>query len=141
MSDPVETVITAFRQFAANAFNKALDQARAAKLPTQSEPDYQAAITKAKSEMATALQQLIQADTMASDHRGRTGYDAVVTLMESTRDAAKAACDQVALLVETPSGETATARSIRHGELTTLGAVLTALAGISPTPVWEKSKG
>jgi hypothetical protein len=91
--------------------------------------------------MAAALQQLISADTMASDLRGREGYDALVTLMEKTRDTADSVCTHIATIagrmsVNPPNGAE---QSARNQQMTALAAVLEALANIAPVAVWKKA--
>lgn len=106
-------------------------------LPDAQKKERAANLAKAQAQMASALQQLVHADTMLSEQRGRDGYAALVTLMESTEDTAASAYLRIKQLMSDTSG-TATDQQARNQQLTTLAGVLQALARIAPTPVWQK---
>jgi hypothetical protein len=134
------TAIDKFRATALAAFNAAV--ARVNQTPPANQDEKAAAkwdtdTAKAKAQMLSALQQIVQADSMTSDQRGRDGYGALVSIMEDARDTAKTVNAQVVTL----AGSTTGTVGDRDAQLYALAAVLQALANLAPVEVWRKASG
>ena len=135
-----------FQGVAVASFNAAYDDATASQPAivdpptTQSEraqKDWTTRTGKGKSQMSSAMQQLVQAETMLSDQRGRDGYTALVTLMTAVFTLMQTLVDWTTLPTTEPD---------RHNEITNrtalLGVLNTALeklGQIAPVAVWQKS--
>jgi hypothetical protein len=96
-----------------------------------------AEIANAQNQLAAGLQQVAHMDTLVSEQRGREGYDALVTLMETVRDKAAATYTRINEVMIDTSG-TATDQHTRNEELTALASVLQGLARLAPIAVWQK---
>jgi hypothetical protein len=91
-------------------------------------------LNQARTDLGTALAQLIQAATMTSDQKGRDGYADVVKLMKSTADAAQLVCARVGTLATNTAGSTTDIQL-----LNALSTALASLAQLSPARVWQKT--
>ena len=142
-----------FTQVALDSFNAGYDDASTAQPPiadpptTQSEQaqkDWATKTGKGKSQMSSALQQLVQAETMRSDQRGRTGYVAVVTLMSDAQTTASAIFALIQQLVDwttlpatDPDRQNEIAR--RTTLLGVLNTALDKLGQLTPVAAWDKA--
>jgi DNA repair ATPase RecN len=133
----VATAINEFRARALRSFNAALTDVDSP--PGDTAEKKATALIKAKGEMAAALQQLISADTMASDKRSREGFDAVVTLLEKTKDTADSVYTQITTIARRMSVDppNTAEQNARTQQITALAAVLEGLANIAA--VWKKA--
>ncbi len=93
--------------------------------------------SKAKGEMASALDQMAHAETMLSEQRRRVAHDAVVTVIEMTRNVANDVYTRISLLVNDSDLTSSTDQSARERQLVQLGDVLAKLAQIASVPVWQ----
>lgn len=148
----LQLALEAFTRVAVDSFNAGYADATAAPPPapvpptTQSEQaqkDWATKTGKGKSQMSSALQQLVQAETMRSDQRGRDGYDAIVTLMTDAQTTASAIFTLVQQLVDwstlpaaDPDRQNEFAR--RTSLLGVLNTALDNLGRIAPIAVWQK---
>src|SRR4051812_48348400 len=131
----VKTAIDEFRTRALDSFNAALAAVDAP--PGDTVEKRAIALTKAKGEMAAALQQLISADTMASDKKSREGSDAVVALMDKTMpDSVYAQIKSIAARISVDPANTLEQNALTQ-QITALAALLEALANIAA--IWKKA--
>ena len=131
----VTTAIDEFRTLALGSFNAALADVDAP--PGDTVEKRAIALTKAKGEVAAALQQLISADTMASDKRSREGSDAVVTLMDKNiADSVYAQIKTIAARMSVDPPNTLE-QNARTQQITALAALLEGLANIAA--IWKKA--
>jgi hypothetical protein len=93
-------------------------------------------IANAQNQLAAGLQQLAHMDTLASEQRGRQGYDALVTVMETVRDKAATTYARINAVMNDTSGTT-NDQHIRNEQLAALAQVLEGLAQLAPVAVWE----
>ena len=143
---PFSQAIETYRADAAAMFTKAHDTIRDTPVPVQQPnetPDELAErraaeekVKKARGEMAAAISQLSQADTMESQQQDRAGYADVIAKMVSTWIKADAILARVATLGGTPGASTVDEAAKMIDALT---GALQALAQISPKPVWQKA--
>ena len=96
-----------------------------------------AEIANAQNQLAAGLQQLAHMDTLASEQRGRDGYNALVTLTEMVRDKAATTYARINAVMNDTSGTT-TDQHLRNEQLTALAQVLEGLARLAPVALWEK---
>jgi hypothetical protein len=144
------TVVPSFPSYAATPVNTA-EQVLVEKLPdfvevarTAFEDGYAAAKSpigtlsaeqwdtkkqKGKSQMLSALQQLEQAAKILSNQRKRSGFDALMRILETTRDAAVAANGKAVTQVNAASPPA----------LSALADLLAKLAPLLPTAVWAET--
>src|SRR5262249_46110401 len=93
----LESALANLRQLAVESFTDALEQAHEPKPDDDPQDDektrarklapWKARISEAKAQMASALQQLAQADVMLSESKGRSSYRTLVALITSTNTA------------------------------------------------------
>jgi inactivated superfamily I helicase len=92
---------------------------------------WEAGVAKAKGQLASALQQLVQADVMFSEALGRKSYRSLVKLIASTNNT-------LTTLVNDTSGSVADLHA-RSELITANAALLQALANIAPLTLWKNS--
>ena len=137
----LSTAIENFRKFAQDTFNEAVRQAQIPIPPNltgQPLTDANTALGKAKSSMASALQQLISAASMISDQNGRDGYAALVTLMGNTSTMAEDVNVKIRAVMNDTSGGIPEQQA-RNQQLDSLAGVIQALAQIAPIQAWQKT--
>ncbi len=140
--DNLASAIEKLSTYAVAQFNAAYAIVTAAQVPNPTDDQKKARaaeLAKAQAQMTSALQQLVQADTMFSEQRGREGYAALVTLLENTKDLAALAYDRIKAVMQDTSGGTSQDQTARNEQLVSLASVLQALARIDPVPVWQKA--
>lgn len=121
------TAIGTYGAAAATAFNAADTELTTGRRNDESEERWETRKSKLKGAMASSLQQLEHAAKLVSDQRRRVGLDALVEVMESTRDIALKTNIQITAHVEAPATPS----------LAALADLLTKLAAIAPVAVWE----
>jgi hypothetical protein len=136
----LDSAVVAFRQFAVASFNAALAQAQATepspdpkwdeKTKAREHANWEAKITKARADMASALQQLVQADVMLSELKGRDSYRTLVGLIAT-------ATNTLNSLIAGPGGMTVQERTQL---ITAHAALLDSLADIIPLALWRKDE-
>lgn len=145
MAANLDGAITEFEAFALATFNKAVTDANQQPPGPNATEDALAewarGVAQAKGHMASALQQLMSADKMRSEKRGREGYDALVALMQETSTATQSIYVQLTGIVEKmdDSGPATAEQEARNRQLTALGGVLQALANLAPIRAWDKT--
>ena len=134
------TAINEFRNRALAAFNAALKDVDSP--PGNTVEQKALALAKAKGEMTAALQQLISADTMASDLRGREGYHALVRLMQNTTSAVTAVNTQIKKIAGRMGGGAADTpeQRARNEQIIALSTAMQALANMAPVDAWKKEE-
>lgn len=121
------TAIGDFGTVAKNAFAAAKTELGAGQVAGESDERWETRKGKLKGAMAGALQQLEHAANLVSDQRRRVGLDALVSVMESTRDLVLKTNEQITGHVVPPATPS----------LAALADLLTKLAAIAPVAVWE----
>lgn len=130
-----ETAIENFRQLAVKSFTDALERAYETR---PNNPDdktlalWEGRISKAKAQMASALQQLIQADVMFSEMKARESYGTLVALIKNTYSALNN--------LMTSTGGTPAEQQARSQLITAHAALLQSLASIAPLALWPKGQ-
>jgi hypothetical protein len=134
------TAIENFRKYTLESFNTAMIRARETP-PTNPSAEalakWNADTAKAKAEVTSSLQQLIQADTMLSEKRNREGFDDLMTIVDKAREAAEKVFTRIGTLAADASG-TASDQTNRNLAIRDLAGAVTALANIVPVEVWQK---
>jgi hypothetical protein len=141
MADNLEDAIASFRAYALVQFNDAYNVVKnrlADEAPDKDKKRYAAM----QGQMASALQQLAHADVLASDMRGRAGYEAVVQLMTQTRAAAGDAYGKLKDLTAADLPDPATGvfpamSADRQTRIALLIRILEQLAAIAPIAIWQ----
>jgi hypothetical protein len=137
--DTLKQALEIFRGVAKQAFTDAYNDALAPK-PTNDPNDpagsaralaaWEAGVAKAKGQLASALQQLVQTDVMLSEALGRQSYRSLVDLILNTKTALEG-------LVKNTVGVPADLHA-RSELIAADAALLQALANIAPLVLWQK---
>ena len=129
----LESAVGAFSKFAVESFNAALVDAEEDK-PSSNDAtvlaEWQARTSKGKVQMASALQQLVQADVMVSELNGRNSYRALVGLLVTANTALNN-------LIGNPGALTVPERTQL---ITAHAALIESLADIVPLALWHKGQ-
>jgi hypothetical protein len=140
----LNTAIANARSYALSQFNAAYGKLTTSPLvdplpsnATDADKRQRAAdIAAAQNQLAAGLQQIAHMETLVSEQRGREGYNALTTLMETVRDQAAATYARINAVMNDTTGTT-TDQHIRNEELTALASVLEGLAKLAPIAVWQ----
>lgn len=130
-----------FRQLAVNSFIEASEQARKPK-PTGPPDDpklaknvaqWEADVAKAKAQMSSTLQQLVQADVWLIESLGRDSYKDIVDFIKNSDKSA------LATLVTSPGSNKDDREASAH-LLNAHAALLAAMANFAPIATWLNAK-
>jgi hypothetical protein len=135
----LDTALANFHQLAVESFIEGLklaytQQPAADPNPTQHAKNlavWDAEKSKGKAQMASALQQLVQADVMLKEAKARSSYASLVDLISATNAA-------LTTLMTTTGGATAEQQA-RAQLIAAHAAFLQSLASIAPLALWQKA--
>ena len=126
----LETAVNDFRSFALTSFNAALERANLTK-PADAKlvPAWEADTAQAKVQLASALQQLVQADVMLSELKGRSSYRTLVGLIVTANTALNSLIGNPGALSVQEQAQLITAHA----------ALFESLAEIVPLALWHEA--
>jgi hypothetical protein len=126
----LESALVEFSRFAVDSFKAALAQAESQKRSDQEQAVWEAETARGKVQMASALQQLVQADVMLSELKGRNSYRTLVGLIVTANTALNS-------LIGNPGGLTVQEQTQL---ITAHAALLESLAEIVPLALWHEGQ-
>ena len=95
--------------------------------------------TQEASEQVKRFAQMVQFAALASDEKGRLGYDAIIEMMQSTSTTVGVICVRMNALVNMLPGTVSMPFTTIQAELDLLGTMLQRLAEVAPTDVWKRA--
>jgi hypothetical protein len=141
MATDFDTAVTESNTYSVQSFNDADTALSGLHPPSQSSPptsaeqaamqQYQKDLARWQGQMAKALQQLGQSQSLQDDN---DGYHNVAALMKTTADCASSVCSAINGLTAA-----ATTDTNANARLNALAGVLTALGALAPSMIWRKS--